>query len=84
MPALAIPILLAIVLAAGLSARLGRAFVRSVMVGGLALGIPIVLLNGLILPGARDVLLPLERSPVVIALEVLHIHFIALDDVLWK
>jgi len=32
---------------------------------------------------ADDVLLPLERSPVVIALEATQLHFISLDDLLW-
>jgi energy-coupling factor transport system permease protein len=45
--------------AAGLSARLGRPFARSVILGALAVAAPIVLLNGLIFPGARDVLVPL-------------------------
>ena len=46
-------------LAAGVSAGLGRPFWRTVLVGTLAVGVPIVLLNGLVFPGARDVLVPL-------------------------
>jgi energy-coupling factor transport system permease protein len=59
LPTWSIPVLIVGFLAAGLSARLGRPFVRSVVVGGLALGGPILLLNGLVFPGARDVLVPL-------------------------
>jgi energy-coupling factor transport system permease protein len=59
LPPLSIPAWIVLFLAAGLSARLGRPFLRSVVVGGLVVGLPIVLLNGLVYPGARDVLVPL-------------------------
>jgi energy-coupling factor transport system permease protein len=52
-------VLIVAYVAAGIFARLGRPFVRSVVFGSLALGGPIVLLNGLAFPGARDILVPL-------------------------
>lgn len=59
LPIWAIPLLIVLAVAAGLSAGLGRPFLRSVAIGSLVIGVPIVLLNGLVFPGARDVLLPL-------------------------
>ena len=59
LPVWTIPVLFAVGIAAGLTAHLGRPFLRAVVVGGLVVGVPIVLLNGLVFPGARDVLLPL-------------------------
>lgn len=58
LPAWTIPLLIAFVLVAGTSAGLGRPFWRTVVLGSLAVGLPIVLLNALIFPGARDVLVP--------------------------
>ena len=55
MPTWAIPILIAVNLAAGASARLGRPFANAVVAGGLAIGLPILLLNGLVFPGGRDI-----------------------------
>jgi energy-coupling factor transport system permease protein len=59
LPIWAIPLLIVVAVASGLSAGLGRPFLRAVMIGTLVIGAPIVLLNGLVFPGARDVLLPL-------------------------
>jgi energy-coupling factor transport system permease protein len=56
LPAISILVLIALFVAAGLSAGLGRPFRRTVLVGSLALGVPIVLLNGLVFPGGREVL----------------------------
>lgn len=59
LPVWAIPVLIVVFVMAGVSAGLGRPFLRSLAVGSLVVGLPIVLLNGLVFPGARDVLVPL-------------------------
>lgn len=59
LPVWAIPLLVLAFVFAGVSAGLGRPFLRSLAVGSLVVGLPIVLLNGLVFPGARDVLVPL-------------------------
>lgn len=59
LPVVAIPLLIVAFVGAAVTARLGLPFARAVVVGSLVVGIPIVLLNGLLFPGARDVLLPL-------------------------
>jgi energy-coupling factor transport system permease protein len=59
LPAWTIPLLIVAVVVGGLAAGLGRPFVRSVAIGTVAVGGPIVVLNGLIFPGAQDVLVPL-------------------------
>ena len=59
LPVWTIPILVVAFVIAGTSAGLGRPFWRTVALGSLAVGGPIVLLNGLVFPGGRDVLLPL-------------------------
>ena len=59
MPVWAIPIVIVVVLAVGLSANLGTPFLRSVAIGSVAIGVPILVLNGLIYPGAREVLVAL-------------------------
>jgi energy-coupling factor transport system permease protein len=48
-----------VVVGVGVSARLGRPFLRSIVVGAVAIGGPILLLNGLIFPGAREVVVSL-------------------------
>jgi len=45
--------------AAGVSAGLGRPFARSMVIGSLAIALPVVLLNALVFPGGRDILVPL-------------------------
>ena len=59
LPGWTILLQIALLVVAGISAGLGRPFLRALVVGSLAVGLPIVLLNGLIFPGARTVLLPL-------------------------
>ncbi|HEX3266338.1 MAG TPA: energy-coupling factor transporter transmembrane component T [Candidatus Limnocylindrales bacterium] len=59
LPVWAIPVLLIVCLGVGATAGLGRPYWRTVAIGALVLGAPIVLLNGLVFPGARDVLVPL-------------------------
>ena len=58
LPPWTVPVLIVTVLVAGGTARLGRPFLRAVVGGTVALGVPILLLNGLVFPGARDVLVP--------------------------
>lgn len=71
LPGLTIPVQIALFVVAGISAGLGRPFLRTLIVGSLAVGLPIVLLNGLIFPGARTVLLPL--GPLAITREGLEL-----------
>ena len=59
LPTWTIPVQAVAFVLGGLSAGLGRPYARAVAVGSLAVGLPILLLNGLIYPGARDVLLQL-------------------------
>ena len=59
LPIWTVPLLILAIVGAALSAGLGRPFWRSVIVGTVAVGVPIVLLNGLVFPGARDVLVRL-------------------------
>ena len=59
LPVWVLPVLIVTFVLAGLSAGLGAPFLRSLAVGSLVIGLPIVLLNGLVFPGARDVLVPL-------------------------
>lgn len=56
LPALATPILIAGFVGAGVSAGLGSPFLRSVAIGAIWIGLPIVALNGLIFPGATEVI----------------------------
>ena len=55
LPTWTLPALIAVSVVAGVSARLGRPFVSAVVGGGVVVGVPILLLNGLIFPGGREV-----------------------------
>lgn len=56
LPAPASPLLIALGLVGGLTAGLGRPFLRRVLVGSLPVVVPIVLVNGFFYPGAEDVI----------------------------
>jgi energy-coupling factor transport system permease protein len=59
LPIPAIPVLIAAGIAAALSARLGRRYLRSLLIAALPISLSIVLVNGFFFPGARDILLSL-------------------------
>jgi energy-coupling factor transport system permease protein len=56
-PPIAIPVLIALYLLAGLSAGLGRPYVRAAIVAPLAVILPIILINGFFYPNSHQVLL---------------------------
>ena len=56
LPAAAIPALIVLNLAVGLSAGLGRPYLRAALLAPMAVILPIVLINGFFYPGSHDVL----------------------------
>ena len=56
LPVAAIPALILLNLAVGLSAGLGRPYLRAALLAPMAVILPIVLINGFFYPGSRDVL----------------------------
>jgi energy-coupling factor transport system permease protein len=59
LPTIAIPVLIVLYLGAGLSARLGRPYVRAAVIAPLAVILPIILINGFFYPNSHDVLFQL-------------------------
>lgn len=55
-PVVAIPILIIVYLVAGLSAGLGRPYLRSAVVAPLVVVLPIILINGFFYPGRNEVI----------------------------
>ena len=55
-PVWAIPVLIVVYLAAGLSAGLGRPYLRGALVAPLVVVLPIVLINGFFYPGHNDII----------------------------
>lgn len=56
LPTAAIPVLIVAYVLAGLSARLGAAYLRAAIFAPLAVVLPIVLINGFFYPGSHDVI----------------------------
>jgi energy-coupling factor transport system permease protein len=56
LPVATIPVLILAYLAAGLSAGLGRAYLRAAVVAPLAVILPIIVINGFFYPGSHDAL----------------------------
>src|SRR4051794_12343086 len=56
LPTMAIPVLIVVYLSAGLSAGLGRPYVRAAVIAPLAVILPIILINGFFYPNSHEVL----------------------------
>jgi energy-coupling factor transport system permease protein len=59
LPALAIPVLIVAYLAVGLSAGLGRPYLRAAVLAPMAVILPIILINGFFYPGSHEAILQL-------------------------